>query len=63
LVRRPLIDNLPAPTLIVADMYGSHKPAFVRSIIEIVNDLFHEIGPNGSAVAMPEVIRTLLDVD
>ena len=63
LVRRPLIDNLPAPTLIVADMYGNHKPAFVRSIIEIVNDLFHETGPIGSPVAMPEVVRTLLDVD
>lgn len=63
LVRRPLIDNLPAPTLIVADMYGNHKPAFVRSIIEIVRDLFHDIDPNEFAVGTPEVARTLLDVD
>ena len=63
LVRRPIIDDLPAPTLIVADMYGNHKPAFVRSIIEIVKDLFHNIDSNDTVVATPEVARTHLDAD
>jgi len=63
LVRRPLVGSFPAPTLIIADMYGEHKPAFVGSLIEIVTDLFHEIGPNGFAVAMPEVAPMLLNVD
>jgi hypothetical protein len=63
LVRRPLIDDLPAPTLIVADMYGNHKPAFVRSIIDIVKDLFRDIDSDDTSVAIPEVARTLSDVD
>jgi DNA-binding transcriptional LysR family regulator len=62
LVRRPLIDNLPAPTLIVADMYGDHKPAFVKSIIEIVRDLFHDIDLNDCELAPPRVPTTLLNV-
>jgi len=63
LVRRPLTDSFPVPTLIVADMYGDQKPIFVGALIEIINDLFHEMGPSGFAVATPEVAETLLDVD
>lgn len=63
LVRRPLSDELPSPTLIVADMYGNHKPAFVRSIIDIVKELFHDIDSDDSSVAIPEVARTLSDVE
>jgi len=63
LIRRPLIENLPAPTLIIADIYGNQKPAFVKSIIEIVEDLLHGTDANGSAVTMPNVARSLLGVD
>lgn len=62
LVRRPLTDVFPAPALIVADIYGSNKPAFVRALIDIVRAFFVELGPQGFAVATPEVAATLLDV-
>lgn len=62
LVRLALVDALPAPTLIVADMYGNHKPAFVRSIIEIVRDLLQDTEPNGFALAPTGVATTLSDV-
>ncbi|WP_250487920.1 LysR family transcriptional regulator [Caballeronia sp. GaOx3] len=62
LVRRPIIDSLPAPTLIVADIYGNHKPAFVRSIIEIVEDLCNDADPIGFAPPESEAASTLLDV-
>lgn len=62
LVRLPLVDTLPAPTLIVADMYGNHKPAFIMSIIEIIRDLFQDIEPNGVALTPPEVAPTFSDV-
>lgn len=63
LVRRPLSDQFPAPALIVADIYGTNKPAFVRALIDIVRGFFKELGPEGFAVATPEMRRTLLDVD
>jgi DNA-binding transcriptional LysR family regulator len=62
LVRRPLADVFPAPALIVADIYGAHKPAFVRALIDIVRTFFHELGPGGFAVASPEVAEALFDV-
>jgi DNA-binding transcriptional LysR family regulator len=62
LARRPLTDNIPAPTLIVADIYGPNKPAFVRSMIDIIRKYFRDLGPEGFAVATPKVARTLLDV-
>jgi DNA-binding transcriptional LysR family regulator len=62
LTRRPLSNKLNAPTLIVADIYGPNKPAFVRSMIEIIRKYFSDLGPEGFAVATPDVLRTLLDV-
>jgi hypothetical protein len=44
-------------------MYGDHKPAFVRSIIDIVKELFHDIDSNGMSVAIPEVAQTVSDAD
>lgn len=62
LVRRPLTDSIPAPALIVGDIYGHNKPAFVRALIDIVRAFFVELGPQGFAVARPDVAATLLDV-
>jgi DNA-binding transcriptional LysR family regulator len=62
LVRRALTDVFPPPTLIVADIYGANKPAFVRALIDIVKIFFQELGPAGFSVATPEVASTLFDV-
>lgn len=62
LVRKPLADVFSSPTLIVADIYGSNKPAFVRAMIAIIQRYFHELGQNGFAVTTPERAATLFDV-
>lgn len=54
IVRRPILDELPPPTLLVADMYGSAKPLFVRVFIESLRRFFREIGPAGFSVSLPE---------
>ncbi|MEO1641486.1 MAG: LysR family transcriptional regulator [Pseudomonadota bacterium] len=54
LVRVPISDDLRAPTLVVADPYGDHKPAYVRSFIQVLFDYFAELGPAKFAVAMPD---------
>ncbi len=59
LVRRPLIETLPPPRLIVADRYGNAKPAFLRNFIELARAFFTEIGPESYAVAMPQRYRSL----
>ena len=53
IVRRPILDDLPPPTLIVADMYGAAKPLFVRIFIEIFRRFFHAIGPSVFSVTQP----------
>jgi DNA-binding transcriptional LysR family regulator len=60
LVRRPLLDEIPAPALIVADIYGPRKPAFVRRFIEVLQAFFVDLGASGFAVATPAVSKTLL---
>lgn len=54
IVRRPLIDDLAPPCLIVADMYGAHKPHFVRLFIETIKAFFLDHGPGTFAVSTPE---------
>ena len=54
LVRLPLSDELPAPTLQVIDIYGPHKPFFVRSFIDVIRAFFAEMGPARFAVATPQ---------
>ncbi|TIU09256.1 MAG: LysR family transcriptional regulator, partial [Mesorhizobium sp.] len=54
IVRKPIFDELPPPTLIVADMYGSAKPLFVRVFIEIFHRFFDTVGPSGFSVTTPE---------
>jgi DNA-binding transcriptional LysR family regulator len=60
LVRRPIIDELPTPTLMVADIYGSQKPRFVRRLIRLIQRFFAEAGPRGFAVTLPEREAALL---
>lgn len=60
IVRKPILDDLPHPTLIIADMYGAGKPKFVRVFIEIFERFFREVGPSGFSVTMPERQHLLL---
>ena len=60
IVRKPILDDLPYPTLIIADMYGAGKPMFVRVFIEIFQQFFRDVGPSGFSVTMPESRHMLL---
>jgi DNA-binding transcriptional LysR family regulator len=60
IIRRPILDDLPPPGLIVLDLYGSSKPLFVRLFIEILRNFFRKIGPAGFSVTLPSKQRTLL---
>jgi DNA-binding transcriptional LysR family regulator len=62
IVRRPFIDALPLPILVIADVYGSSKPLFVRRFIEVIEGLFQEVGAARFAVSTPEQQRSLFDV-
>jgi DNA-binding transcriptional LysR family regulator len=53
-VRRPILDDLRAPTLIIADVYGTEKPFFLRGFIDLCKAFFRELGPSGFAVSTPE---------
>ncbi|WP_170117161.1 LysR family transcriptional regulator [Phyllobacterium sophorae] len=44
ITRRPLIEDLPAPQLVIADRYGSAKPPFLRRFTNVAQMLFKEIG-------------------
>lgn len=63
LARRPLLEDLPPPTLIVVDPYGHRKPAFLREFIGEMRAYFHELGPNRFAVTTPERAHLLLVAD
>lgn len=54
IVRRPILDVLPPPSLIILDLYGNSKPLFVRLFVEIVHRFFSEVGPQGFAVTSKE---------
>ncbi|MGE4480241.1 LysR family transcriptional regulator [Acidocella sp.] len=60
IARRPLLDELPPPTLLIADMYGTLKPMFLRVFIEVFRNFFQGLGPARFAVTTPERQRTLL---
>jgi len=62
IVRRPLIDVLPPPILIIADIYGPNKPLFVRRLIEVLQGFFREVGAARFAVTTAERQLTLFDV-
>jgi DNA-binding transcriptional LysR family regulator len=62
LVRIPLLDDLPAPTLLIADLYGTMKPRGIQRLIDIFVSLFRNCDPNDFAVVTPERKHILFDV-
>lgn len=60
IVRRPIEDDLPHQTLVIADIFGPSKPFFARTFIELFKKFFHDLGPSGFAVAMPNRRASLL---
>ncbi len=60
ILRRPILDELPPPTLLVADMYGAMKPMFLRVFIEVFRNFFRQLGPARFAVTTPERQRILM---
>lgn len=54
IVRRPISEDVPSATLVVADIYGETKPLFVRRFIDILRNFFCEATPRGFAVTLPE---------
>lgn len=45
LVRKPLVDDLPVPHLMIADRYGAAKPSFLRRFTNLAQAFFEEVGP------------------
>ena len=62
LVRIPLEDDLPAPTLLIADLYGDMKPRGMQLLIDSFVSLFRTSNPSDFAVVTPERQRVLFDV-
>lgn len=62
IVRRPLLDVGTPPALVVVDIYGGSKPAFVQRFIDVLRGYFRTLGPEKFAVATPEQMQTLFDV-
>lgn len=44
LARRPFSEELPRPTLVIADSYGSSKPLFLRRFIGVADQFLREAG-------------------
>jgi len=59
--RVPISDELPAPALIVADIYGRQKPSLVKGLTDTLRAFFAELGPAGYAVTLPEREAGLID--
>lgn len=60
IVRRPILDDIPAAPLIVADLFGRTKPPHVSQFIEVTRRFFREVGPANFAVTLPEREASLL---
>ena len=60
LIRIPISDKLRKPTLIVADPYGTLKPGYVRTFIDVLYQYFVDIGPENFAVTLPEYSEDLI---
>ncbi|UDF32029.1 UNVERIFIED_ORG: LysR family transcriptional regulator (plasmid) [Roseateles sp. XES5] len=60
IVRKPIADDLPPAKLVVADLYGAEKPAFLRDFIGVFKAYMREIGPAGFSVTTPERQHDLL---
>jgi DNA-binding transcriptional LysR family regulator len=60
IVRRPILDELPPPSVIILDPYGNSKPLFVRLFIEMFSRFFREVGPAHFSVTTKEKESLLL---
>lgn len=45
LIRKPLMGELPVPQLMIADRYGTAKPAFLWRFTKLAHEFFANIGP------------------
>lgn len=54
LVRKPLLDDLPAPNLMIVDRYGTAKPAFLRRFSLLALSFFDELGQETFSVVQPK---------
>lgn len=62
IARRPILEDLSAPTLVIADIYGETKPLFVRQFTAILRSFFVDLGPRRFAVTLPEREQALIAV-
>lgn len=62
IVRRPLKDAGQPPALIVVDIYGAAKPAFVRRFVDVLKNHFQKVGAENFAVATEVQMSTIFDV-
>ena len=62
LVRLPLTDALPAPTLQIVDVYGPNKPRLIKRLSDVFVSLFRDGDPDRFAVVTADRRETLFDV-
>lgn len=62
LVRRPIKEALPAPVLVVADIYGSGKPPYLVHLIESLKEYFRSRPVEDFAVVTPSRAKLVFDV-
>lgn len=60
IVRRPLVDELPPPSISIIDLYAHSKPLFLRLFIDVCRQFFREVGPAGFSVALRHTHQSLL---
>ncbi|WP_131195925.1 LysR family transcriptional regulator [Lichenihabitans psoromatis] len=61
-IRVPLSDPLPAPTLQIADLYGPMKPVHIKALVDVFVSLFRDSDPAHFAVVTPERRHLIFDV-
>lgn len=60
IVRLPILDVLPPPSLIVLDLYANAKPLFVRMFVDCLRGFFQDAGPAGFSVTTKDRESSLL---
>lgn len=58
--RVPISDPLKQPTLLVADLYGNNKPAYVEAFISCLYQYISEIGTENFSVCKPEFSKNMI---
>jgi DNA-binding transcriptional LysR family regulator len=60
IVRLPILDELPPPSVSILDPYGNAKPLFVRLFIDICKRFFRDVGASAFSVTTEAKQPTLL---